>query len=126
MLRASHLALKPHAPTCFFVIATATDLTSAGRARINEREGNDHLESPQPYGSLMEHAGFVDASVVDVTSQYIETIRGWKSAWEDDAEALTELVGEEEYDRRLLDRGFDIANAEDGLTVRYRVSGTKR
>lgn len=125
MLRATHSVLKPGAPTCFYVIANAIDLTDAGRKRIRERDGNDHLETPVPYEVLMQQAGFARIELADITSRYIETIRAWKEAWEDDADALIELVGEDEFARRLHNRRLDIANAEDGLTRRYRVSGTK-
>ena len=121
-----HSVLKPEAPTCFYVITNAKDLTDSDRERLRKRDGNDHLESPVPYKVLMQQAGFVNIQVTDVTPQYIKTLREWKTAWEADVDALIELVGEEEYTRRLGNRRLDIASAEDGLSVRHRVSATKR
>lgn len=125
MLRATDSVLKPGAPNCFYVITTAGNLTDADRDRLAKREGNEHVESPVPYNVLMERAGFADIELTDVTIQYVETLKGWKRAWEADAAALIELVGEEEFARRLHNRTLDIANAEDGLVRRYRVFGTK-
>lgn len=125
MLRATWSVLKPGAPNCFYVITNAESLTDAGRKRLAEREGNDHVESPVPYDVLMRQAGFVDIQLTDVTTPYIETVIGWRRAWEDDADAFIELVGEEEFLRRIHNRDLDIANAEDGLMRRYRVYGSK-
>lgn len=125
MLRATWSILKPGAPNCFYVITNAEGLTDAGRERLAERDGNDHVEAPIPYDVLMRQAGFVDIQLTDVTTPYIETVIGWKRAWEDDSDAFIELVGEEEFLRRIHNRDLDIANAEDGLVRRYRVYGSK-
>lgn len=74
---------------------------------------------------MMEEAGFVEIEVADVTSEYTETIAGWKSEWEADADAFIELVGEEEFDRRIHNRILDLANAEDGLVQRLQLFGIK-
>lgn len=125
MLRATYLVLKSGAPNCFYVITSAQDLTEADRERLRERDGNEHVESPVPYDVLLHEAGFVDIQLMDLTSAYIATLEGWKQAWEADADALIDLLGEEEFSRRMHNRTLDIANAEDGIVRRYRVYGTK-
>ncbi len=125
MLRATNSVLRSGARNCFYVISTREGLTDADRRRLAEREGNEHVETPRPYERLMELAGFVDIEVSDVTPEYIETIASWKREWEAEAEALTELLGQEEFARRIHNRVLDIANAEDGLMHRVRVLGAK-
>lgn len=125
MLRATYLVLKPGAANCFYVITNTQDLTEADRERLAERDGNEHVESPVPYDALMHEASFVDIQLTDLTSAYLETLKRWKQAWEADSDALIDLVGEEEYSRRMHNRTLDIANAEDGRVRRYRVYGTK-
>lgn len=73
----------------------------------------------------MHRSGFVDIEVTDVTPAYIATVMAWKRAWETDSDALIDLVGEDEYMRRINNRSIDIANARDGLVRRYRIYGTK-
>ena len=124
-MRATRSVLKPGAPNCFYVIANAKDLTDADRERLAERDGNEHVESPVPYDMLMEEAGFVDVGLTDVTSQYVETLMGWKSEWEADADAFIELIGKREFLRRNRNRNLDIATTGDGLLRRYRVYGVK-
>lgn len=124
-MRATHLVLKSGAGHCFFVISTKPDLTDAERLRLERREGNEHVESSVPYGQLMHEAGFKGVEVSDVTPEYIVTIRAWKNEWEADSDALIELVGEEEYERRIRNRILDISNAEDGLLQRFRIFGAK-
>lgn len=125
MLRATHAALRSGGLICFFVISNARLLTDADRARMARRDGNEHVEAARPYDVLMDEAGFVGVELTDVTSQYIETLRGWKEAWEAEADALGELMGAEEYARRMRNRGLDVAHAEEGLTCRFRVFGRR-
>lgn len=124
-MRATRSVLKPGAPNCFYVITTAEDLTDAGRQRLAQRDGNEHLESPMRYDEMMQEAGFVDVELIDVTTQYSQTLMGWKHEWEAEADAIMELVGEKEFERRMRNRSLDIANAADGLLLRYRVFGIK-
>lgn len=125
MLRATHSVLKSGAPNCFYVITNSEHLTDVDRGRLAERDGNEHVESPVPYDVLMREAGFVHVQLTDVTSAYLETLKRWNQAWEAGADALIDLVGKEDYSRRMRNRTLDIANAEDGIVRRYRVYGTK-
>ena len=124
-MRAAQSVLKPGAPNCFYVITSAEDLTDEDRERLAQRDGNDHVESRVPYDVLMEKAGFIDIDLTDVTSQYAKTQLGWKREWEADADLFIELVGQEEFERRMRNRNLDIASTADGLLHRYRVYGVK-
>lgn len=108
-MRATYSVLKPGAPNCFYVITTAKDLTDAERERLAQRDGNEHVESRVPYDVLMDEAGFIE----------------WKREWEADADAFIELVGEEDFVRRIRNRNLDIVNTADGLLQRYQVYGVK-
>ena len=107
------------------MITTPEHLTDADRQMIERRDGNDFVESDVPYDKLMRTAGFVDVEMVDVTPGFLETLRSWKQAWLEDSDALTELLGEEDFERRLVNRSYDIENAEAGLNPRYRCFGVK-
>ncbi|MEE8376603.1 MAG: hypothetical protein V3S26_09825 [Acidimicrobiia bacterium] len=124
-MRATHSVLKPRAPICFYVITTAEDLTDAKRERLAQRDGNEHFESRVPYDVLMDEAGFIDIELTDVTSQYTKTLIAWKREWEADADAFVELVGEEDFVRRIRNRNLDIVNTADGLLQRFQVYGVK-
>ena len=125
MLRATYSVLKPGAPNCFYVITTAEGLTDAERERLAQRDGNEHVESRVPYDVLMDEAGFIDIELTDVTSQYNKTLIEWKREWEADAVAFIELVGEQEFVRRIRNRNLDIAHTADGLLQRFQVYGVK-
>ena len=124
-MRATHSVLKPGAANCFYVITTAENLSAAERERLARRDGNEHVESLVPYDVLMEEAGFIDVELTDVTSQYAKTLIEWKREWEGDADAFIELVGEQEFVRRINNRNLDIVNTADGLLQRYQVYGVK-
>ncbi len=124
-MRATRSVLKPGAANCFYVIANADGLTDTDRERLAQRDGNEHVESPVPYDMLMEEAGFVDIELTDVTSQFVKTLRGWKSEWEAEADAFIDLFGEKEFARGIHNRNLDIASTADGLLRRYRVYGVK-
>jgi len=124
-MRATRSVLKPGAVTCFYVIANADGLTDTDRERLAQRDGNEHVESPVPYDMLMEEAGFVDIKLTDVTSQFVKTLREWKSEWEAEADAFIDLFGEKEFARGIHNRNLDIASTADGLLRRYRVYGVK-
>ena len=125
MMRAINSVLKPNGRHCFYVITTPQALTDADRRRLTLRDGNDYVESPIPYDTMMSTAGFVDVEVVDVTAEYLETLHAWKREWLAEADALIELLGDEEFDRRITNRTYDIENAEAGLNMRYRCFGVK-
>lgn len=124
-MRAIYSTLKPRGRHCYFVIGTDGALSDRERERLALRDGNDYVESPIPYDTLMEQAGFVDFSMIDVSAEYAETLRAWKRAMLADADAFKDLLGEEQFERRLQNRTYDIEHVEDGLTRRWRCSGAK-
>ena len=125
VMRAINSALKPGGRHCFYVITTPEHLTDADRQMIERRDGNDFVESDVPYVKLLRTAGFVDVEMVDVTPGFLETLRAWKQAWLEDSDVLAELLGEEDFERRLINRTYDIENTEAGLNPRYRCFGVK-
>ena len=125
MLRATHSALKSGGRLGFYVIAAAEGIDETGRELLARRDGNDHVEAPSPYGTLLSHAGFGDIEVIDVTEDFAETVRAWKEAWEAEAPSLIEVFGEAEFARKIENRSYDIAHIEQGLLRRFGVFGVK-
>lgn len=124
-MRAINSVLKPKGRHCFYVITTPQDLTDADRRRLALRDGNDYVESAVPYDSMMRTAGFVDVELTDVTAQFAETLQAWKREWLAEADALVRLLGEEEFNRRITNRTYDIENVDAGLNMRLRCFGVK-
>lgn len=124
-MRATFSVLKRGAATCFYAITSAPGLTDNDRARLAERDGNEHVEPLSPYDEMMEQGGFVDVELLDVTAEYLETLNAWKREWEADATSIADVVGEEEFERRMRNRRLDISHVEAGLLQRLRVFGIK-
>ena len=124
MLRAISSVLKPGGRQLFYAITLATGLSDQARKRAI-RQGNEHVGAEPGYRILMKQAGFEDIEVMDVTDDYLSTMEAWSTAWGVDSDALTQLLGETEYNRRIELREVDIAAVRSGLLMRYLISGVK-
>lgn len=124
MLRAVEAALKPNGRHVFYAITLTGGISAEEKARAI-RLGNEHVDAGPGYAALMEQAGFDQVEVTEVSEGYLVTLERWTRAWHDDSIALSELVGDEEYQAGMERREVDIAAVEEGLLKRYLVSGVK-
>ena len=124
MLRAVEAALKPNGRHVFYAITLTAGISDEERARAI-RLGNEHVDAGPGHAVLMEQAGFDQVEVTDVSDGYLVTMERWTRAWQDDSVALSELVGDEEYQARMERQAVDIAAVKEGLLKRYLVSGVK-
>ena len=124
MLRAVEAALKPNGRHVFYAVTLTAGISDEERDRAI-RLGNEHVDAGPGYAVLMGQAGFDQVEVTEVSDGYLVTMERWTRAWQDDSVALSELVGDEEYQARMERQAVDIAAVEEGLLKRYLVSGVK-
>lgn len=124
-MRATQAVLKPGARACFYTITSRPGLTPAERERLHRRDGYEHAESEIPYDEMMDMAGFTDIELTDVTPGYLDTLIEWRRAWSVDEARLRDLLGDDEFDRRVGNRSLDIDNVRAGILRRYRALGVK-
>lgn len=87
--------------------------------------GPDWPNAGPGYGAMLKQAGFADAGVLDVTSEYEVTLKGWIREWDAEAGALEALLGTEEVVDRQSRRRRSLAAIQDGLLRRYLVTAVK-
>lgn len=122
VLRACNRVLKPGGRLVFLVIAAAVGLVAADLERALEV---GHVDAGPGYPTLVEQAGFIDAEVTEVTDVYLATLQNWYQAYQDETQALHELIGEEDYEDRQSRRVRNMATVGDGLVRRYLVSAQR-
>ncbi len=118
MLRACHRVLRPGGRLSFLVIAVAAGLTSqeshrahaAGPARVGAGDG---------YASLLDHAGYRDIVVRDVSAAYRSTAAAWIREWDSERAELERLLGVEAFAERQSSRRHALAVIDEGLLGRY-------
>lgn len=122
MLRACNRVLRRGGKIGFLVISAAPDLDPAQRQRALEV---GHVDPGPGYPALLAQAGFVDTEVHDVTDQYRTTLAAWLGAYDDESEALTDLIGAEELSERQARRTRNLATVDLGLVHRYLVTAAR-
>jgi cyclopropane fatty-acyl-phospholipid synthase-like methyltransferase len=123
VLRACEQLLRSGGRLAFTTIHVTTGL-DPGRHRGAVRAGPPHVATRRPYPELVEQAGFVDVSVVDVTDDYARTQRAWFDEYEAHAEQLRRLVSEEEFASGQVERRRTRAAIEDGVLCRSLLTAT--
>ncbi len=122
MLRACRRLLRQRG-----TIAYTTIVTSSGLDRKQYREalrvGPPAIEARASDDVLMQRAGFIDVRVTDVTSEFLDTARGWKGEFLRHGSAIKAILGEAGWEERQASQGEIITGIEDGLLRRILVSG---
>lgn len=124
MLRASHRVLKPGGTICFVVIALADGLSRNMIAAAIEA-GPPEVEAGPGYPRLMTTAGFAAVDMVDVTEDYLMTLRAWVREWDAESTALRRLVGADDFAERQANRRRAIKAVKEGLLRRYLITSAK-
>jgi SAM-dependent methyltransferase len=122
VLRACNRVLKPGGRLVFLVLAAAGDLGPSERERALEV---GHVDAGPGYAVLLQQADFVEAEVTDVTDVYLTTLENWHEAYQDETQALHELIGEDDYTDRQTRRVRNMATVGEGLVGRYLVTARR-
>ena len=101
----------------FSVIAPAPSLSEAGR-RIAVESGPPHVDVSADYALLLGETSWRVLERIDVTGEFMQSLRTELEAIEAGKDALIELLGGDEYDMRKQRRNGTIAAVADGLLRR--------
>ena len=74
---------------------------------------------------LLERAGFVDGEETDCTADFATVAQAWVDQCEDQRDALAEVLGADEFDRRQTERRIQLQAVRDGLLRRSLVVATR-
>jgi SAM-dependent methyltransferase len=117
VLRACRRAIRPGGRMVFSVISIAPGL-SEGERQLALANGPPNIESDLPYAVLLENAGWNVDDCVDITEDFVETVRRVVVAQDAHRAQLLELLGEAETDARLTRMKERLAAREAGVHLR--------
>ena len=124
MLRASRCLLRPGGRTAFFTIHPTPGLSPRLRRRAH-RDGPVAVASHLSGRELLERAGFVDVEETDCTAEFATVAQAWVDHCEDQRDALAEVRGADEFDRRQTERRIQLQAVRDGLVRRSLLVATR-
>ncbi len=124
MLRASRRLLRPGGRTAFFTIHPTPGLSPRLRRRAH-RDGPVAVASHLSGRELLERAGFVDVEETDCTAEFATVAQAWVDHCEDQRDALAEVRGADEFDRRQTERRIQLQAVRDGLLRRSLLVATR-
>jgi hypothetical protein len=124
VLRASRRRLRPGGRTAFFTIHPTPGLSPRLRRRAH-RDGPVAVASRLSGRELLERAGFVDVEETDCTAEFVTVAQAWVDQFEDHRDALAEVLGADEFDRRQTERRIQLQAVRDGLLRRSLLLATR-
>lgn len=124
MLRASHRVLRKGGVMSFLVISLPEGVGSERLPRPVDF-GPDWVDAGDDYASLAREAGFDDVEIVDVTSEYLDTLEASIRAWEVEKETLEHLLGAEQVSDRMNRRTRSRGAVREGLLRRYLLTAVR-
>jgi SAM-dependent methyltransferase len=116
-LRACHRVARAGAKMAFSVIAPAPSL-SASELEIAIASGPAFVDAPGGYNLMLGQAGWKLIERFDVTEDFALTLRSSIDGMSVRADAITEVVGAEEFAERMKRRRDTLAAVQRGLLTR--------
>lgn len=101
----------------FHTIEPAPGLDGPDRRKAH-RLGPPGVAVRTSYPSMLDTAGFRDVEVVDLTAEYLATVRRWVVAREEHFDELAAILGPEDVRERITNGNNTAAAISDGLLVR--------
>ena len=117
VLRACQGAIRPEGRMVFSVISIAPGLSEAG-LETALANGPPYIETETTYAALLEQAGWRVADCIDMTEDFVGTVRRVVKAQEAYETQLCELLGEAETATRLTRMKDRLAAREAGVHLR--------
>ena len=124
MLRALEKLLRPGGRIAYTTIHAPPGLSAAERRRAR-RDGPRAVTSRATQRRLVEAAGFIDIDDVDVTYEFIETMRASIDERSRHADELAALYPPGDFEQRQADHRAQLAATEAGLLQRVLGSATR-
>jgi hypothetical protein len=122
VLRACRHLLRPGGTIAYTTIVATPGLDQP-QQREAIRVGPPAVEATAPNDVLMHKAGFVDVTVTDVTSVFLDTARAWLREFERHEADVKVILGEASWADRQASRASIASGIENGLLRRSLVSG---
>jgi sarcosine/dimethylglycine N-methyltransferase len=123
VLRACRRLLRPGGRMAFTTIYVPDDLTPQQHRR-GIRAGPWQVATRRPYPELVAQAGFADVVEIDVSNDYATTQRAWLEQNEANADAMRELMSDDDFKLAQQDRHRALDAITAGLVKRSLFSAT--
>ncbi|HEV8255639.1 MAG TPA: hypothetical protein VGR42_01575, partial [Casimicrobiaceae bacterium] len=117
MLQACRRVARTGARMVFSVIALAPSLSTSERQAAIE-SGPEFVDVDRDYALLLEQSGWRVQERIDVTAEIAQSIRTSLEGMKSRAEALTKVLGVNEFSQRIARREQTLAGIGRGLLKR--------
>jgi ubiquinone/menaquinone biosynthesis C-methylase UbiE len=117
VLRTCHSAIRPEGRMAFSVISITPGLSEVG-LETALANGPPYIETDIAYTDLLEQAGWQISDRIDITEDFVKTVRRVAEAQETYQAQLCELLGEAETAARMTRMKERLAARESGVHLR--------
>jgi SAM-dependent methyltransferase len=117
MLQACRRVARSGARMVFSVIALAPSLSASERQAAIE-SGPEFVDVDRDYVLLLEQSGWRVQERIDVTIEFAQSIRIWLGGMKISAEALSKVLGIDEFAERVMRKQATLAAVDRGLLKR--------
>jgi hypothetical protein len=124
VLRALKQLIRPGGRIAYTTIFVTPGLEPKRRRRA-QRSGPRAVASRSGQRRLLASAGFTEIDVVDLTTEWASTARGWLDGWSANEAELTALDSAATFAQRQRERRTQLHAIEDGLLRRGLFSATR-
>jgi len=124
VLRALKQLLRPGGRIAYTTIFVTPGLDPVRRRRAR-RSGPRAVGSRSDQRQLLVSAGFTDIEVVDLTTDWAVTARGWLEGWTANQAELSALESPAAFTQRQKERQTQLCAIDDGLLRRGLFSATR-
>jgi ubiquinone/menaquinone biosynthesis C-methylase UbiE len=117
VLRACRSVIRPKGRMVFTVISIAPGLSKAGYETALAN-GPPYIETDTPYTSLLAQAGWRLDDLIDITEDFVATVRRLVDAQETHETQLRDFLGEEEASTQMTRMKERLTAREAGVHIR--------